>query len=59
MMIRTPEFKYGRYDDGGAELYDLKRDPDELENRVDDPHYRETVAALGRQLDEWDRRATS
>jgi arylsulfatase A-like enzyme len=59
MMVRTAQYKYGRYDDGGTELYDLARDPDELENRAEDSRYRETAAALARQLDEWDRRATS
>lgn len=38
-MLRTPTFKYARYDDGGEELYDLERDPEELENRVADAKY--------------------
>jgi iduronate 2-sulfatase len=36
-MIRTQRYKYARYDDGGEEFYDLRQDPDELENRVSDP----------------------
>lgn len=59
MMVRTAQFKYARYDDGGSELYDLTRDPDELTNCVDDPRYIETVAMLGRQLNDWDRRSSS
>jgi hypothetical protein len=59
MMVRTPQYKYARYDDGGAELYDLVRDPNELDNRVDDPACRAAVTTLARQLDEWDRAATS
>jgi len=35
VMLRTPSYKYARYDDGGSELYDLKRDPNELENMVE------------------------
>jgi len=59
MMVRTPQFKYARYDDGGAELYDLTRDPNELDNRADDPAYRATATALARQLEDWDHAATS
>ena len=33
------------------ELYDLKADPHELENRYDDPKYNQAVAALKRRLD--------
>jgi choline-sulfatase len=54
MMVRTPEYKYATYDDGGAELYDLKRDPDEFDNRVDDSAYRAAVAELARQLADWE-----
>jgi choline-sulfatase len=56
VMMRTPEFKLTRYDDGGAELYDLAKDPDELENRLEDAAYASTREKLGRQLDEWERR---
>ncbi|MGB2824497.1 MAG: sulfatase, partial [Phycisphaerae bacterium] len=33
------------------ELYDLKADPHELENRYDDPKYKQAVAVLKRRLD--------
>ena len=35
------------------ELYDLQRDPGELENRVDDPAYAPVRAELMRALDNW------
>jgi choline-sulfatase len=54
-MMRTPRYKYARYDDGGSELYDLDRDPDEFENRVDATGYAEVLAQLKRQMDEWER----
>ena len=55
VMMRTPRYKLTRYDDGGSELYDLERDPDELENRADSPEYAQTLALLTRQLGEWER----
>jgi arylsulfatase A-like enzyme len=55
VMLRTPRYKYARYDDGGTELYDLSRDPDELQNQVDSPEYASTVSKLKAQLDEWER----
>jgi arylsulfatase A-like enzyme len=39
VMLRTPRYKFARYDDGGNELYDLNRDPGELDNRAGDPEY--------------------
>ena len=54
-MMRTPRYKYARYDDGGSELYDLDRDPDEFENRVDATGYAEVLAQLKRRMDEWER----
>jgi arylsulfatase A-like enzyme len=54
MMLRTPEFKYATYDDGGTEFYDLARDPDELDNRVEDPAYRAVAGKLARQLGDWE-----
>ena len=37
--VRTPRYKYVRYSDGDAELYDLDRDPNELRSVLDDPAY--------------------
>ena len=46
--IRDERFKYVRYfDHGNYEfLHDLKNDPDELVNLVDDPKYAETLADM-------------
>lgn len=48
--VRTPEWRYIRWDDGRRELYDLAADPDELE----DVAGRETeqLAAMDDRLDE-------
>jgi N-acetylglucosamine-6-sulfatase len=37
--VRTPRYKYVRYSDGDAEMYDLDRDPNELRSVIDDPAY--------------------
>jgi arylsulfatase A-like enzyme len=55
VMLRTARFKYARYDDGGSELYDLSRDPDELENRVEDAEYGTRLGELKEQLARWER----
>lgn len=39
-MVRTKEYKYTRYiEDGGEELFDLKKDPLEQRNAAEDPAY--------------------
>jgi choline-sulfatase len=55
LMLRTPQLKFTRYDDGGRELYDLVRDPDELQNRFDDPSYARPLAELKAQVERWER----
>lgn len=53
-MIRTDRWKYvHRYPDGPHELYDLENDPDERNNRIDDPDQRERVTTLRADLAEW------
>lgn len=37
--IRTEDFRYIRYIDGGEELYDHRNDPEEWTNVADDPEY--------------------
>jgi len=37
--LRTPRFKYVEYLNGDKELYDLAKDPGELQNRVANPAY--------------------
>ncbi|MFO8012198.1 MAG: sulfatase [Phycisphaerae bacterium] len=51
--VRTDEWKYMEYPPGGpnartykAELYNLKEDPKELHNLIDDPQYRNVVEDL-------------
>jgi arylsulfatase A-like enzyme len=50
--IRTPEFAYWKRlpGTGSAELYDMKRDPEQNVNIIDDPVYRETSLALDQRL---------
>jgi len=56
-MIRTREWKYvHRYPFGQHELYDLKRDPGERRNLVDDPACRSLVAELRGRLVRWFQR---
>jgi hypothetical protein len=49
--LRTPRFKYARYASGTRELYDLYRDPDELENLARDPRYKLLRIELARRLE--------
>lgn len=52
-MIRTEEFKLNRYLHYGDELYDLKNDPEELQNLANDPKYASVKEQLVKKLDEW------
>ena len=57
VMARTPEFKFTHYDDGDDyELYDERRDPDELFNVADSPEYTEVRASLEKLLTDWERK---
>lgn len=53
IMCRTPEYKYVYRLQEAHELYDLRRDPGELENRVDDPALRETARTLRERILRW------
>ncbi|NOY81107.1 MAG: sulfatase-like hydrolase/transferase [Kiritimatiellaeota bacterium] len=56
-MIRTPEWKYvHRYPSGPHELFNLIRDPEECENRVEESGLQSLVGDLRARLDEWFRR---
>ncbi|MCG6157143.1 sulfatase family protein [Rubinisphaera margarita] len=57
--IRTDRWKYMRYPHGDgsedrhmAELYDLKNDPKELNNLINEPEHKELIAKLRSRLDE-------
>ncbi len=53
-MIRTEEYKYVyRYPDGPNELWDLVNDPDERNNRIDDPTQQQRIKELKGQMEEW------
>jgi N-acetylglucosamine-6-sulfatase len=48
--IRTERYRYDRYTTGDEQLYDLERDPYELESRHADPRYARIKAILARGL---------
>lgn len=50
--VRVPGFMYAEYQDGSSELYDLFKDPLELESKDKDPAYAKTKARLARALKE-------
>ncbi|NOU86002.1 sulfatase-like hydrolase/transferase [Paenibacillus sp. LMG 31460] len=53
-MIRTRDWKYvHRYPYGPHELYDLRKDPDEDANRIDDDECQEMLESLRYRLGEW------
>lgn len=49
--VRTDRYAYMRYPNGEQELYDLKKDPYELQSRHNRPAYAPERAALGALLD--------
>ena len=51
-MIRTPEWKYVHTDDDIAQLYDVKNDPLERVNVVDDPAYTDMCKKLSERVHE-------
>jgi N-acetylglucosamine-6-sulfatase len=52
--IRTPRWKYVRYDDGDGELYDLDNDPNELNSHFGDPRYARIQHELDRVWREYE-----
>jgi len=53
-MVRTNDWKYiHRYPEGPNELYDLKNDPDERTNLIDDTTHQNRVTELRGELENW------
>lgn len=52
-MIRTKEYKYVHRAFGKCELYDLRKDPHECINRIDDPEYRLVLLELKEKMLNW------
>jgi hypothetical protein len=50
--VRTDSYLYAEHASGDKELYDLRRDPFELENRVGDRTYDSVEARLADRLDQ-------
>jgi choline-sulfatase len=55
VMMRTPEWKLTRYDEGGGELYDLRKDPHELANLYEETKYASIRGKLTERMESWDR----
>ncbi len=49
--LRTRRWTYVEYQNGERELYDLRRDPHQLDNLAEDPAYADRVTRLSRRLD--------
>jgi arylsulfatase A-like enzyme len=54
-MIRTKSMKLNVYNRVPGELYDLREDPGELDNRITDPQYEGTISQLLERLKEWEK----
>jgi len=53
-MIRTKQWKYiHRYPNGPHELYNLKNDPAETTNLIDNPKHQPTITELRTKLNKW------
>lgn len=48
--VRVAGYMYAEYDDGSSELYDLFKDPYQLESKVNDPAYAKAKARLATAL---------
>ena len=55
--VRTDRYKLIHFDELGEwEFYDLARDPDEMDNAIDDPRYADVIAELRVELERLKRR---
>ena len=52
-MVRGKGFKLVRYHDGQEYLYNLKQDPGETRNLIDDPKCRSSREELAAEMDKW------
>jgi arylsulfatase A-like enzyme len=53
-MVQTDRYKYGSYNDGSAELYDLQEDPHEIRNLSGDPGYAKAESEMrARLVEHW------
>jgi iduronate 2-sulfatase len=48
--VRTERWRYAEYDDGGAMLFDRRKDPHELKNLANDPAFAKTIAEMKKLL---------
>ena len=53
VMCRTKEYKYVRRLGERDELYDLRTDPHQLENRIDDPALKPVLETMRERLLDW------
>ena len=53
--VRTDDYKYIHYHGiwDTNEFYDIKNDPDELHNLIDDPKYQDIIKGLNKDLFDW------
>ncbi|MBD3676409.1 MAG: sulfatase [Planctomycetaceae bacterium] len=49
-LLRTDRWAYLQYQDGSAELYDMKNDPQQFTNLVDSPDHQQTLKELQKRL---------
>ncbi|GAB5552767.1 MAG: sulfatase [Saprospiraceae bacterium] len=48
--VRSDQYRYIRYEDGGEEFYDYKKDPNEWTNEIKNPDYQDAIQTLKQQL---------
>ena len=51
--IRTTQWKYNRYLNGGEELYNLRNDPGELKNLAGNPFFNDMKREMAGRLARW------
>ena len=51
-LIRTEQFAFISYGEGGSELYDMEKDPKQITNLAEDPAHAEVTSEMKRLLEE-------